>query len=84
MESQTHTRTFLERLFRTATAAAHPSTCLQSHLPPPPSGKLIVLAAGKAAGSMIEETERFYVQQNRLRSFNLIGIAVARHGSGRP
>ncbi|MGE0676201.1 glycerate kinase type-2 family protein [Pseudolabrys sp.] len=84
MESQTHTRTFLERLFRTATAAAHPSTCLQSHLPPPPSGKLIVLAAGKAAGSMIEETERFYVQQNRLRSNNLIGIAVARHGYGRP
>ncbi|MGE0064038.1 MAG: glycerate kinase, partial [Xanthobacteraceae bacterium] len=58
--------------------------CLQSHLPPPPSGKLIVLAAGKAAGSMIEETERFYVQQNRLRSNNLIGIAVARHGYGRP
>jgi hydroxypyruvate reductase len=84
MESQTHTRTFLEQLFRTATAAAHPSTCLQSHLPPPPSGKLIVLAAGKAAGSMTEEAERFYLQQNRLISNNLIGIAVARHGYGRP
>lgn len=43
-----------------------------------------MLAAGKAAGSMTEETERFYLQQNRLRSNNLIGIAVARHGYGRP
>jgi hydroxypyruvate reductase len=84
MESQTHTRSFLEQLFRTATAAAHPSTCLPSHLPPPPSGKLIVLAAGKAAGSMTEVAEQFYLQQNRLISNNLIGIAVARHGYGRP
>jgi hydroxypyruvate reductase len=45
---------------------------------------LIVLAAGKAAGSMTEVAEQFYLQQNRLISNNLIGIAVARHGYGRP
>ena len=37
-------RAFLDRLFRTAIAAAHPSTCLPPHLPPPPRfGRLIVL-----------------------------------------
>ena len=40
----------LESLFRTAVAAAHPSQCLPPNLPePPPRGRLIVLAAGKAA-----------------------------------
>jgi glycerate-2-kinase len=44
-------REFLESLFRTAVAAAHPASCLRPHLPPPPaSGRLLLLAAGKAAG----------------------------------
>ena len=44
-------RAFLEDLFNTAVAAAHPATCLPPHLPAPPSkGRLILLAAGKAAG----------------------------------
>ena len=55
-------RAFLDRLFRTAIAAAHPSTCLPPHLPAPPRrGRLIVLAAGKAAGSMTEVAERHYL-----------------------
>jgi hydroxypyruvate reductase len=33
---------------------------------------------------MTEVAEQFYLQQNRLISNNLIGIAVARHGYGRP
>ena len=54
-------RAFLDGLFRTAIAAAHPSACLPPHLPPPPqSGRLIVLAAGKAAGSMTEVAEAAY------------------------
>jgi len=52
-------RALLDGLFRTAIAAAHPSSCLPPHLPPPPtSGRLIVLAAGKAAGAMTEVAEQ--------------------------
>ena len=75
-------RPFLEELFRTAIAAAHPSSCLPQHLPPAPkSGRLIVLAAGKAAGSMAEVAEAAYADLPRAR---LTGIAVARQGYGRP
>ncbi len=77
-------RTFLEGLFRTAVAAAHPSTCLPPLLPPPPNGRLILLAAGKAAGSMAEVAEAFYLDQLKLPAKRLSGIAVARHGYGRP
>ncbi len=56
-------RTFLEALFRTAIDAAHPVTRLPPLLPPPPKGRLILLAAGKAAGSMAETAEHFYLKQ---------------------
>ena len=76
-------RALLESLFRTAVAAAHPSQCLPPNLPePPPGGRLIVLAAGKAAGSMTEAAEAHYlgcVPEDRLA-----GVAVTRHGYGRP
>ncbi|HEY1475574.1 MAG TPA: glycerate kinase [Pseudolabrys sp.] len=79
-----HLRAFLADLFRTAVAAAHPSTCLPPLLPPPPAGRLIVLAAGKAAGSMAEAAEGFYLNRLKLTADRLCGIAVARHGYGRP
>jgi hydroxypyruvate reductase len=74
-------RALLEGLFRTAIAAAHPSSCLPPHLPPPPKGRLIVLAAGKAAGSMAEVAEAAYAS---LPVGQLTGVAVARQGYGRP
>jgi hydroxypyruvate reductase len=74
-------RAFLNELFRTAIAAAHPSSCLPPHLPPPPKGRLIVLAAGKAAGSMAEAAEAAYAG---LSAGQFTGIAVARQGYGRP
>jgi hydroxypyruvate reductase len=78
-------REFLNRLFRQAIAAAHPSSCLPPHLPPPPqAGRLIVLAAGKAAGSMTEAAERHYLDGGKLPADRLSGVAVARHGYGRP
>jgi len=78
-------RTFLEDLFHTAVAAAHPSACLPAHLPdPPPNGRLILLAAGKAAGSMIEVAERHYLDNLKFPKDRLDGVAVARHGYGRP
>ncbi len=78
-------RPFLQDLFRTAVAAAHPSTCLAPHLPPPPaSGRLIVLAAGKAAGSMTEVAERHYLETLGVAPDRLAGLAVTRHGYARP
>jgi hydroxypyruvate reductase len=78
-------RAFLEHLFETAVAAAHPATCLPPHLPAPPAnGRLILLAAGKAAGAMIEVAERHYLDDLKFPVARLTGIAVARHGYGRP
>jgi hydroxypyruvate reductase len=80
----TEPRAFLEQLYRTAVAAAHPATCLPSHLPaPPPAGRLVILAAGKAAGSMTEVAERHYLDAG-VPPGRIHGIAVTRHGYGRP
>jgi glycerate 2-kinase len=84
----TSSRDLLESLFRTAVAAAHPSECLPANLPDfPPDGRLMVLAAGKAAGSMTEAAERHYLRQmaqRRIATDRLAGLAVTRHGYGRP
>jgi hydroxypyruvate reductase len=77
-------RAFLADLFRTAVTAAHPAACLPPLLPRPPTGRLILLAAGKAAGSMAEVAEGFYLGQLKLSPERLFGVAVARHGYGRP
>ena len=77
-------RSFLQSLFDTAVAAAHPSTFLPALLPPPPKGRLILLAAGKAAGSMAEVAEAYYLDRLKLSHDRLCGVAVARHGYGRP
>ena len=78
-------RAFLEDLFAKAVAAAHPSTCLPRYLPAPPrDGQLILLAAGKAAGSMIEVAEQHYLEVAKFPAHRMRGIAVARHGYDRP
>jgi hydroxypyruvate reductase len=52
-------------------------------LPEPPAhGRLIVLAAGKAGGSFAEVAEQHYLA--RMPQERLAGIAVTRHGYGRP
>jgi glycerate 2-kinase len=77
------TRQLLESLFRAAVGAAHPSGCLPPHLPePPPRGRLVVLAAGKAAGSMMEVAEAHYA--DLFPRQRLAGLGVTRHGYGRP
>jgi glycerate 2-kinase len=73
---------FLESLFRSAVAAAHPESCLPPNLPEPPArGRLVILAAGKAAGAMTQVAERDYAA---LPPTRLAGLAVTRHGYGRP
>jgi glycerate 2-kinase len=78
-------RAFLQSLFDIAVAAAHPANCLGPHLPAPPaSGRLVILAAGKAAGSMAEVAERHYLDQHGLPASRIGGIAVTRRGYARP
>ena len=77
-------RPFLLSLFQTSVDAAHPATCLPPLLPPPPKGRVILLAAGKAAGSMVETAEAHYLDTLKLPTDRLTGVAVARHGYGRP
>jgi glycerate 2-kinase len=75
-------RELLESMFRSAVGAAHPAHALPSHLPEPPSrGRLVILAAGKAAGSMTQVAEQRY---RELPQDRLAGLAVTRHGYGRP
>jgi glycerate 2-kinase len=76
-------RAFLESLFRSAVAAAHPAAVLPANLPEPPArGRLVILAAGKAAGAMTEVAEQHYLAL--LPRKRLAGLAVTRHGYGRP
>ena len=77
-------RAFLEALFRTAVDAAHPASCLPAHLPGPPSGRLVILAAGKAAGSMAQVAERHYLDERGVAASRIGGLAVTRRGYGRP
>jgi glycerate 2-kinase len=77
-------RSLLVRLYEAAVAAAHPATCLARALPPPPAGRILVLAAGKAAGAMAEAAERHYLDTLRLAPDRVHGIAVTRIGYGRP
>ncbi|MDZ5450114.1 glycerate kinase type-2 family protein [Labrys sp. ZIDIC5] len=77
-------RQTLDAIFTGAVAASHPATFLPQHLPPPPaSGRLILLAAGKAAGSMAEIAEAHYTALG-IPADRIDGVAVARHGYGRP
>jgi len=79
----TQNRELLESLYHAAVGAAHPSRCLPPSLPEPPlRGRLIILAAGKGGGSLTEVAERHYLAQ--ISSSRLDGIAVTRHGYGRP
>jgi hydroxypyruvate reductase len=77
-------RALLSRMFEAAVAAAHPRACLVPHLPPPPAaGRLIVLAAGKAGGSMAAVADAFYRDQG-ISVDRLSGLAVTRQGYGEP
>ena len=69
------------RIFDAAVERAHPRGWLAKHLPEPPrGGRLILLAAGKAAGSMTVAAEAHYLDTMRLGPDRMVGHAVARHG----
>lgn len=77
-------RAFLESLLFAAVAAVQPAQCLAAYLPPMPKGRLIVLAAGKAASSMTEAAENHYEKDWLADPSRVTGVAVTRHGYGRP
>ncbi|HSP24336.1 MAG TPA: DUF4147 domain-containing protein, partial [Saliniramus sp.] len=82
MDGNAERNKLLLRMFEAAVAAAHPETRLREHLPPPPeSGRLIVLAAGKAAASMAQVAEQHY-REAGLDASRITGLAVTRHGYG--
>ena len=71
-------RRFLQHLFDAAVRAVQPATCLSRHLPAPPKGRLVILAAGKAAASMAAAAEEFY--DDRWPNTKIEGMAVTRYG----
>jgi hydroxypyruvate reductase len=70
-------RKLLEESFRAAVAAADPRRILAPHLPSPPAGRTLVVAAGKAAASMAVAVEEHWKAP-------LGGIAITRYGHGLP
>jgi glycerate 2-kinase len=57
---------------------------LAARLRPLPKGRIICLAAGKAAAAMAAAAERHYLDEVKLDSARLTGIATTRHGHGVP
>ena len=68
-------RELLRGLFDAAVAAADPAKVVPPHLPLPPPGRTLVLAAGKAAASMARAVEQSWPKE-------IEGIAVTRYGHG--
>src|SRR3984885_5398934 len=80
----TDRRPLLRQIFEAAVAAAHPDVVLSAHLRPIPKGRVICLAAGKAAAAMAAAAERHYLDELGLAPERLAGIATTRHGHGVP
>ncbi|HJZ20499.1 MAG TPA: DUF4147 domain-containing protein [Bradyrhizobium sp.] len=80
----TDRRPLLRAIFDAAVAAAHPDVVLASHLPAAPKGRVICLAAGKAAAAMAAAAERHYLDALELEPSRLAGVATTRHGHGVP
>src|ERR1700739_750334 len=80
----TDRRPLLRHIFDAAVAAAHPDVVLSPHLRPIPKGRVICLAAGKAAAAMAAAAERHYLDELGLAPERLLGVATTRHGHGLP
>src|SRR6202045_1803548 len=80
----TDRRPLLRHIFDAAVAAAHPDIVLSAHLRPAPKGRVICLAAGKAAAAMAPAAQRHYLARLGLAPSKLTGSATPRHGHGVP
>uniref|UniRef100_UPI003341D417 glycerate kinase type-2 family protein n=1 Tax=Castellaniella defragrans TaxID=75697 RepID=UPI003341D417 len=70
-------RDLLTRLFDAAVRAAQPEHCIARLLPSPPTGRTIVIGAGKASAAMAQALERHW-------SGPLEGLVVTRYGYAVP
>ncbi len=70
-------RQLLERMFRAAIDAAQPALCLPRHLPSHPTGRMVVIGAGKASAAMAKAVEENWAA-------DLSGLVVTRYGYGVP
>ena len=66
-------KALLRQMFDAAVARAMPERCVPPFLPKPPSGRTIVLGAGKAAATMARTVEDHW-------SGDLTGLVVTRYG----
>ncbi|MFY0989922.1 glycerate kinase type-2 family protein [Halomonas sp. C05BenzN] len=71
---------WLRRLADAAITAVHPDSLLPEVLPGPPTGRTVVVGAGKAAAAMAAALERAW--QRHQPEAPLGGLVVTRHGHG--
>jgi hydroxypyruvate reductase len=64
-------------MFQAAIASAQPALCVPRHLPQPPSGKLLVIGAGKASAAMARTVEEHWPGP-------LSGLVITRYGYAVP
>lgn len=69
-------RKFLESLFSEAVAVADPMRVVAAHLPVRPTGRLVIIGAGKASARMAEAVEAHYGPCD--------GLVITRYGYERP
>jgi glycerate 2-kinase len=72
---RTAIRDLLQALFKAALAAADPMQVIAPHLPPPVSGRTVVVGAGKASSAMARAFEKAWAGP-------VDGLVVTRHGHG--
>jgi hydroxypyruvate reductase len=77
-------RALLEDIFAAAVGAADPLRVLPPLFPDPPKGRLVVLAAGKAAAAAALAAEKHYLDTLGLAPDRLVGLAATRPGHVRP
>jgi hydroxypyruvate reductase len=70
----------LRRMFDAAIASAQPELCIPAHLPAPPTGRLIVIGAGKASAAMAQAVENHWSGPKS----QLSGLVVTRYGYAVP
>ena len=76
MSSIANPQRFLRNLFDCAVATADPMRIVPAHLPEKPTGRVVVIGAGKASARMAEAVESVWGPCE--------GLVITRYGYGRP